>query len=75
MSTISYDEFGRPVYSSTRPDSDFNEIFVRRSIGESEYKSVTFKVERRFADLHAVDSDGAGSRKAVHSQRARLIGQ
>ena len=29
--------------------------------------------EWRFTELHAVDSDGAATRKAVHSQRARLI--
>ncbi len=46
---IRYDEFGRPVYSSTRPDPNFNEIFVRRSIGESEYKAVTLKLNRRYA--------------------------
>ncbi len=46
---LRYDEFGRPVYSSARPDPAFNEIFVRRSIGESEYKAVTLKINRRFA--------------------------
>ena len=48
--TISYDEFGRPFYSSTRPQSEFNEIFVRESIGESEYTAATLKIERRFSD-------------------------
>ena len=36
------DEFGRPFYSSTRPNSDFNEIFTRQSISESEYTALTF---------------------------------
>ena len=42
------DEFGRPIYSGTRPDPTFNEIFVRESIGESEYTALTFKVNKRW---------------------------
>ncbi len=45
---LAYDEFGRPRFSFSRPDSNFNQIFVRRSIGESEYSALTFKVNRRF---------------------------
>ena len=47
--TVSFDAFGRPVYSSTRPNPDFNEIFTRQSIGESEYQAVTLKINKRFS--------------------------
>lgn len=47
--TVSFDEFGRPVYSSSRPNPLFNEVFTRQSIGESEYTAVTFKVNKRFS--------------------------
>lgn len=45
---LGLDEFGRPFYSGTRPDSEFNEIFTRQSIGESEYTALTFKVNKRW---------------------------
>ncbi len=47
--TFTLDAFGRPVYSGTRPRAEFNEIFTRQSIGESEYQALTFKVHRRFS--------------------------
>ncbi len=50
--TFTLDQFGRPFYSSTRPNPDFNEIFTRQSLGESEYKALTLKVERRFRDRY-----------------------
>ncbi|MEM6794162.1 MAG: TonB-dependent receptor [Acidobacteriota bacterium] len=46
--TYTFDEFGRPIASGTRPDPNFNEIFVRESIGESEYTALTFKINKRF---------------------------
>ncbi len=46
--TFTLDEFGRPVYSGTRPNPVFNELFVRKSIGESEYTALTLKVNKRF---------------------------
>ncbi|MEO1366415.1 MAG: TonB-dependent receptor, partial [Acidobacteriota bacterium] len=46
--TYTFDEFGRPIASPDRPDDRFNEIFTRQSIGESEYKAITFKVDKRF---------------------------
>ncbi len=45
---IGYDEFGRPQFSFSRPNPNFNQIFIRRSVGESEYQAVTLKVNRRF---------------------------
>jgi hypothetical protein len=42
------DEFGRPNFSFSRPNGDLNQIFVRRSIGESEYTALTFKAARRY---------------------------
>jgi hypothetical protein len=46
--TQSYDEFGRPMYSSERPDDTFNQIFIRESIGTSEYTAATFSIRRRY---------------------------
>ena len=46
--TYTFDEFGRPIASPVRPDPNFNEIFTRQSIGESEYKAVTFKIDKRW---------------------------
>ena len=46
--TFTLDEFGRPVYSSTRPDPNFNEIFTRQSVGESEYVAWTVKANKRW---------------------------
>lgn len=48
--SFTLDPFGRPVYSSTRPDPNFNAQLTRQSIGESEYKAVTLKVNRRFTN-------------------------
>ncbi len=44
----SFDAFGRPQYSRDLPNPNFNTIFVRRSIGESEYRAATLKVTRRY---------------------------
>jgi len=46
---------GRPVYSttvnaSTRLDPRFNHILEVQSIGESEFKSITFQTDKRFAN-------------------------
>ncbi len=46
---LGLDEFGRPIYSGTRPDPNFNEIFVRQSLGESEYTALTLKVNKRWS--------------------------
>jgi len=51
-----YDSFGRPIYSSDRPDANFGEIFTRTSIGESEYKAVTLKVNKRFSDKYQLNA-------------------
>jgi hypothetical protein len=45
---------GRPIYSTTasaatRQDPRFNHILEVQSIGESEFKSVTFQTDKRFA--------------------------
>ncbi|MFQ5348830.1 MAG: carboxypeptidase regulatory-like domain-containing protein [Thermoanaerobaculia bacterium] len=46
--TVTFDEFGRPVNSSVRPNPLFDEQLTRQSIGESEYTAVTLKVGKRF---------------------------
>jgi outer membrane receptor protein involved in Fe transport len=46
-----FDEFGRAIYTGnfSRPDPNFNTIFVRESNGKSEYTAVTFKTKRRYS--------------------------
>ena len=73
---LGLDEFGRPIYSGTRPDSDFNEIFVRQSIGESEYTALTFKVNKRWngkyqgpGPLHLVRGHGYRLQRAQRHRR------
>ncbi|MFQ5526988.1 MAG: carboxypeptidase regulatory-like domain-containing protein [Thermoanaerobaculia bacterium] len=46
--SLSFDEFGRPQYSSTRPNPNFDEQLTRQSIGRSEYQALTLKVNKRF---------------------------
>jgi Carboxypeptidase regulatory-like domain/TonB dependent receptor-like, beta-barrel len=46
---------GRPIYSTTvnattRADARFNHILEVQSIGESEFKSVTFQTDKRFSN-------------------------
>ncbi len=65
------DEFGRPVYSSTRPNSDFNEIFTRQSISESEYKAVTFKVNKRFSDKYQMQAHYTWSKDESNDDNER----
>ena len=47
--TVTFDPFGRPVFSSRRPNPLFNEVFTRQSVGESEYTALTLKVRKRFS--------------------------
>ncbi len=51
-----YDEFGRPIYSAERPDDRFGEIFTRASIGESEYKAVTLKLNKRYSNRYQLQA-------------------
>jgi len=51
-----YDEFGRPIFSDERPDSNFGEIFTRTSIGESEYTAITIKAGKRFSDRYQLNA-------------------
>ena len=60
--SFTLDEFGRPVYSSTRPQAQFNEIFTRQSIGESEYTAATLKVQRRFSGRYQLQAHYTWSR-------------
>lgn len=53
---LPYDEFGRPRFSFSRPDPNFNQIFVRRSIGESEYQAITLKANRRYRGRYQVQA-------------------
>ncbi len=46
--TMTFDQFGRPQFSSTRPDANFDTQLTRQSIGESEYQALTFKVNKRY---------------------------
>jgi outer membrane receptor protein involved in Fe transport len=54
--TMTYDEFGRPVYSPVRPDPNFNQIFIRDDIGESEYTAVTLSVRRRYTGRYQLQA-------------------
>ncbi len=45
-----YDDFGRPVYSSTRPISDMQQILVRASVADSTYWAATFKINKRWSN-------------------------
>ena len=54
--TYTFDAFGRPIASSTRPDSNFNEIFVRESIGESEYTALTLRTNKRFNGKYQINA-------------------
>jgi hypothetical protein len=47
--TVTFDEFGRPIFSGTRPNPLYNEIFTRQSVGMSKYEAVTLKVRKRFS--------------------------
>jgi outer membrane receptor protein involved in Fe transport len=52
----SYDEFGRPIYSSQRIDTRFDTIFVRESIGRSNYVAATFSVNKRWSKGYQVQA-------------------
>ena len=45
---VGLDSFGRPLYSFSRPQDEFNEIFTRQSVGESEYTALTLKAQKRW---------------------------
>ncbi len=53
---LDHDEFGRPFNDPGRPDSSFNQIFVRESIGESEFKAITFSVRRRYTGKYQLQA-------------------
>ncbi len=46
--TMTFDAFGRPVFSSRRPNPNFDTQLTRQSIGRSEYEAVTLKINKRF---------------------------
>ena len=60
----SYDAFGRPIYADGRPgptaigleDTTINQILVRRSIGNSEYKAITLGVRKRYSNGFSLDA-------------------
>jgi outer membrane receptor protein involved in Fe transport len=54
----SRDQYGRAIYTGnfSRPDPNFNTIFVRESIGQSEYTAVTFKTKRRYTGKFQVQA-------------------
>ncbi len=45
---IGRDQFGRPLYSSDRPNPNLQQLFVRESVGESEYTALTFGIKKRY---------------------------
>lgn len=53
---IGLDSFGRPMWSGTRPNPAIDQIFVRESIGESEYTAITLKVNKRFSGRYMVQA-------------------
>ena len=45
---VTFDQFGRPINLPGRPQAEFNEIFTRQSVGESEYQALTLRINKRF---------------------------
>jgi len=45
---LGYDAAGRPMYGSTRPNPNLGTVFVRESIGDSEFTALTLKMARRY---------------------------
>jgi hypothetical protein len=56
------DEFGRPIYASARPDPDFGDFLIRRSIAESDYRAVTLSLRRRFSGRYSLQGHYTWSR-------------
>lgn len=65
--TFTTDAAGRPIYSSRRPltrgdvtgeadDTPLAEVLTRQSIGESEYRALTFSVKKRFSDRYQIQA-------------------
>lgn len=65
--TFTTDSAGRPIYSSRRPltrgdvtgevdDTPLAEVLTRQSIGESEYRALTFSVKKRFSDRYQLQA-------------------
>jgi hypothetical protein len=50
----SRDEFGRVIYSSTRPDPNFTQIFVRDSPGWSNYFAATLSLNKRWSNGYQI---------------------
>ena len=65
------DAFGRPVYSGARLTSEFDEIFVRQSLGESEYSALTFKTEKRWNGKYQVRAHYTWSEDKDHDSNER----
>ena len=65
------DEFGRPNYSGDRIFDEFNEIFVRQSLGESEYKAITLKTEKRWNGKYQVRAHYTWSEDLDHDSNER----
>ena len=54
--TYTFDEFGRPIASPSRPDANTNVSLTRQSIGESEYTAVTLKTGKRFNGKYQIQA-------------------
>jgi len=50
------DEFGRPMFSFSRPNPNLNTIFVRESFGESEFTAITLKANRRYRGRYQIQA-------------------
>jgi outer membrane receptor protein involved in Fe transport len=50
------DEFGRVLFADDRPNPNFNTIFVRQSVGNSEYTAVTLKARRRHTGRYSLQA-------------------
>ncbi len=80
--TYTFDEFGRPMASSVRPDPTINTSLTRQSIGESEYQALTLKVNRRFSGRYqmqahytlADDKDTDSNERSATSSTASIGG-
>ena len=54
--TMTFDAFGRPVFSSTRPNPNFDTQLTRQSIARSEYSAVTLKMNKRFNGVYQLQA-------------------
>jgi len=68
-----YDEFGRVIYTGnfSRPNPDFNTIFVRFSNGDSEYTALTLRAKRRYAGRYQLQAHYTWSKDESNDDNER----